>query len=324
MINIINKKLLKELYKTIKKYDEIVIARHIGPDPDAIGSQIGLRDSIKLTFPNKNVYAVGCSVARFKAYGNLDRVDYSTLTNPLLIVLDVPNMNRIDGIEGLKYKEIIKIDHHPKEDIEASYEWIDKNKSSASQMVAELILNTKLLLDKNIASALFLGIMSDSERFSLKNTTPEAFDTTSELIKRSGIDFTSLYDILYTRPFNEHKFIAYITNNLVLNDNKLGYIKISDETLKDYNVDLATPSNLINGYNFIDELLVWIFITEDIKNNQYKISIRSRGPVINEIASKYNGGGHNFAAGARCKTMQEVDNLINDLDEACSNYVENN
>lgn len=323
MINIINKKVLNNLYKGIKKYNEIVIARHVGPDPDAIASQIALRDSIRLTFPDKKVYAVGASVAKFKSYGSLDKVNLNELSNALLITLDVPNLHRVDGIGDLKYQSILRIDHHPSEDIHGEFEWADEKKSSTCQMVAELILNTKLKLDKKIAENLFLGIVSDSERFSLKNTTYETLDTTQELIKKSNIDFTSLYDILYSRPFNEYKFIAFITNNLVIDENKFGYIKISDEDLKKYNVDTATPSNLINNYNFIDDLLVWIFITEDIKNNQYKISIRSRGPIINTIASKYNGGGHKFASGARLTTMEEVDSLIKELSEACKDY-ENN
>lgn len=323
MIKIINKNTLNKIYKVIKKYDEIVIARHVGPDPDAVASQIALRDSILLTFPEKKVYAVGLGVSKFKTYGNLNHPNYEELVNPLLIVLDVPNMSRIDGIENLNYDAILKIDHHPKEDIEAIVEWIDEKKSSTCQMVAELLLNTKLKIDEKIAENLFLGIVSDSERFSLKNTTYETFETVKELIKVSNIDFTSLYDILYTRPFSEHKFIAFITNNIVIDKNRMGYIKISDKDLKEYNVDLATPSNLINSYNFIEELLVWIFITEDIKNKQYKISIRSRGPIINKIAGKYNGGGHKFACGARLSTMEDVDNLIKDLSNACHEY-ENN
>ena len=320
MVRIINKRILNNLYKGIKKYETIVIARHIGPDPDAIASQIALRDSISLTFPEKKVYAVGHGVAKFRSYGILDKPNYEEIKNVLLIVLDVPNLYRVDGIEGLDYKEILRIDHHPNEDILGNYEWADEKKSSTCQMVTEFILNTKLQLNKKIAENLFLGIVSDSERFSLKNTTYETLETTKELIKQSGIDFTNLYDILYTRPFSEYKFIAFITNNLVIDENKLGYIKISAEDLKNYNVDTATPSNLINNYNFIEEMLVWIFITEDTKNNQYKISIRSRGPIINSIASKYNGGGHKFASGARVAKMEDVDNLIKDLSEACKEY----
>lgn len=229
-------------------------------------------------------------------------------------------MCRIDGIDNLNYDNIIKIDHHPKEDIVAIVEWIDEKKSSTCQMVAEFILNTRLKLNQKIAENLFLGMVSDSERFSLKNTTYETFDTVKELLKQSKIDFTSLYDILYTRPFSEYKFIAYITNNLVIDENKMGYIKISDEELKQFNVDVATPSNLINNYNFIEELLVWIFITEDVKNSQYKISMRSRGPIINKIANNYNGGGHKFACGARLQSMEDVDKLIKDLSAACKEY----
>ena len=246
MVFIINKNLLKNIYKEIKKYDEIVIARHIGPDPDAICSQIAL-----------------------------------------LVVLDVPNLYRVDGIEGLKYEAILKIDHHPKEDIVGIVDWTDTEKSSTCQMVSELILYTKLVLTKKVAENLF---------------------------------FTSLYDMLYTRPLGEHKFMAYITNNLVVDENKFAYIVIDDATLKEYNVDVATPSNLINNYNFIEEIMVWAFITEDVKNNQYKVSIRSRGPIINEIASHYHGGGHKFASGAKVMNKEEIDNLVKDLSKACQDY----
>ena len=66
---------IKKIYKKIKKYNTIVIARHIGPDPDAVCSQIALRDTIKATFPSKNVYAVGMSVSRFKSFGTLDKIN---------------------------------------------------------------------------------------------------------------------------------------------------------------------------------------------------------------------------------------------------------
>ena len=71
MLNLV----VRKIYKKIKQYNTIVIARHVSPDPDAIASQIALRDTIKLTFPNKKVYAVGTSVSKFKYFGKLDKVD---------------------------------------------------------------------------------------------------------------------------------------------------------------------------------------------------------------------------------------------------------
>jgi len=67
--------LYKQIYKQIKKYDNIVIARHIGPDPDSLGSQLALRDIIKTYFPKKNVYAVGNPASRFKQLGTLDKLE---------------------------------------------------------------------------------------------------------------------------------------------------------------------------------------------------------------------------------------------------------
>ena len=97
MVNLINNNIYKKVYKKIKEYNQIIIARHIGPDPDAIASQTALRDSIRLTFPSKQVYAVGLGVSKFKYYGILDKIDNEVYNDSLLIVLDVPNLHRVDA-----------------------------------------------------------------------------------------------------------------------------------------------------------------------------------------------------------------------------------
>jgi phosphoesterase RecJ-like protein len=319
---VITNDVLKKIYKKIKEYDTIVTVRHVGPDPDAVASQIALRDSIKLTFPKKKVYAIGSSVSKFKNYGTLDKIDYNELNNCLIIALDVPNLYRVDGINDIKYKEMIKIDHHPFEDKFGEVEYLDTNSSSTCQMIANLIFNTKLKIDKNVANNLFLGIVSDSDRFLVGSTTKETFKIVYKLIDEVGIDFTSLYSKLYERPINEVKFHGFIANNLTITENGLAYIKFNPDVLKEYDVDTATPSNMINDFNNIKGVYAWIFITNDEKNNQFKINIRSRGPVINEIASKYNGGGHKFASGVKTQNLEDIDNLINDLDIACKEYKE--
>ena len=92
----------KEIVKKIKKYNSIVIARHVGPDPDAVASQIALRDSLRLTYPRKKILAVGASVTKFKYFGALDREEYQEINDALLIILDVPTLDRVDGITGKK------------------------------------------------------------------------------------------------------------------------------------------------------------------------------------------------------------------------------
>ena len=308
---------IKKIYKKIKKYNTIVIARHIGPDPDAVCSQIALRDTIKATFPSKNVYAVGMSVSRFKSFGTLDKINEEELDNPLLIVLDVPNISRIDGITFSRYKEVIKIDHHPYEDKMGDTELVDTTSCSVAQLIGELVLNTRLKITKEVAENIFLGIVSDSDRFLLQYTTAKTFKIVNQIIEKTNLDFTNLYVRLYERPLNEIRFQGYLAQNLITTENGFAYIKITTDDIKNFGVDSSTASNMINNFNYIKEIKVWTFITYDQKSTMYKVNIRSRNVVINDIAAKYHGGGHKFASGVRTTNEADIDNLIKDLDERC-------
>ena len=325
MVSII-KELYKKILKIIKDYDEIVLVRHISPDPDAIASQIALRDSIKLTFPEKKVYAVGAGVHKFKYLGNLDKVNLSELNNALLIVLDVPNFARLDGIEDLEYQAILKIDHHPSEDIIGDVDWTDDTKSSTCEMIANLIMDTKLVMDQKIAENLYTGMVFDSDRFLLQNTSLDTFKTVCRLLEISKINFVPLYDNLYERSIVEEKFRAYLVNNIKISENKFGYIFVDADVLKKYGVEATIVSNQVNNFYFIKELLCWMFVVYDERNNIYKANIRSRGPIINEVASKYNGGGHKFASGCRSTDYKVMERLAQDLDVTCKEYItkENN
>lgn len=314
------KEMYKKIIKIIKKYDKIVLARHISPDPDAIASQIALRDSIKLTFPNKEVYAVGAGVHKFKYLGALDKPDLSTLNNSLLIVLDVPNFYRVDGINGLEYDAILKIDHHPAEDIVGDVDWTDSTKSSTCEMIAELLLYSPLAMDTKIAEDLYVGMVFDSDRFLLPNTSAETLKTAYELVKTSNISFVNLYDNLYERSINEEKFRAYLINNIEITENRFGFIFVPSEDLKKFNVEPTSVSNQVNDFYFIKELMCWMFVVYDERNDIYKANIRSRGPVINEVAAKYNGGGHKFASGCRTSDYKVIEALAKDLDATCKKY----
>lgn len=309
-----------KIYRKIKKYNKIVIARHIGPDPDCLASSIALRDVILNKFPNKEVYAVGCPASTFKYLGHLDKFTDDMYDNSLLIVVDTPDKKRIDGVDASKFKDSIKIDHHPFIEKVCKYELVDDTASSASQMVLELIFKTPLKLTKEAGEKLFIGIVADTNRFLFNYTTPKTFNLVSKLIKETGIEFSKLYDDLYMRPIKEIRFHGWIENNMIVTENGFGYIKLNDDILKEYNVDAATAGNMVNDFNYIDEMYAWAVFSYDRSTDLIRGSIRSRGPIINETASHFGGGGHIFASGVRLKDFNEADLLINELDEVCRNY----
>lgn len=312
----------RKIYKEIKKYNSIVIARHIGADPDALGSQFALKELILNKFPNKTVYAIGNPSNRFKFMGALDKIEEIDTKNTLLIILDTPDIKRIDGINNYKdYAYTIKIDHHPVVDKFANIELIDESASSTSQLILEFIFKNYLKLNPEIAKNLYTGIVSDTGRFMHNYTTERTFYLVNKLIKKTNLNFTSLYEPLYMRPLTEIRFQGYIYENMEVTENGLAYIKITDELLKEYEVDSASAGNIISELKYINQILVWIFLTEDKKSNIIRANIRSRGPIINEIAAIYGGGGHKYASGARLTSWNQVDSLIEDLDKITKEYV---
>lgn len=313
----------KQVFKTIKKYSNIAIVRHVGVDPDAMASQIALRDAIKYTFPSKKVFALGSGTTRFNYIGKLDKAtDLEGLNDVLLIVLDTPDKKRVDMPDEFEYNYSIKIDHHPFIEKFCDIEIINDKKSSASEMIFELIYNTKLEMNKEIAETLYYGIIADTNRFLFNNSTSETFKNVSLMLEEYNIDIVSCYNKLYARPFNEIELLGYMASNMKITDNGVGYVKVTSEVLNKYKLDSASSGNLVNEFNNIDELLVWLSATEDVKNSCIRISIRSRGPEINKVAEKFNGGGHKLASGARLSSFEDVDLLISALDKACKKYIE--
>lgn len=311
----------KSIYNEIKKFKKIYIARHIGPDPDAFGSQMALKDSILLTFPSKEVYAVGTTVSRFKYFGKVDKVNNYDYENALLIVVDTPDNRRVDIDNFLSFKHIIKIDHHPLVDKYSDIELIREDASSASELVLELINNTKLKMNESIAGKIYIGIVSDSNRF-LFSVNYKTFESVAEIIKKYKLDIEKLYRLVYAKPLSEVRLMGYIASTMKVDKYGFGYIELEDDVIKSLNSDISAASNMINDFNNINEVIVWAFSSHDAKNNMYRVNIRSRGPVINEVAAKYNGGGHKFASGVRTDSKEVVVALMKDLSKACKEYLE--
>ena len=307
-----------EIVNKIKEYETIVIARHVGVDPDALCSQLALRDAILLTYPNKKVLAVGTGSSKFLSFGKLDKLE--KVDNALLILCDTPDQRRIDSAVLEDFSYSIKIDHHPFVEKFCDLEIIEDDKTSACEIIMQILEETELECDSSIAALLYMGLVSDSNRFLFNSSTYKTFALVSRYLQKYSFDLSSVYQKLYMRPLCEVRLEGYISSNMVVTENHLGYIVIKDDVIREFGVDSASAGNMVNNYNFIDEVTVWATITEDVKNSQYRVSIRSRGPEINKIAEKHHGGGHKFASGVKVKTLEEALTIMNDLDLELSEY----
>lgn len=306
----------QEIISKIEAYDNIAIYRHVNPDFDAFGSQLGMYDLIKTTYPNKKVYVCGDFssdlVEKYTVEINNQPIDYHQ--DVLAIILDTANQERIDDENYRKCKEIIKIDHHIVVDSFGNINYEDSSASSASQLVARLYKdNDNLKLSKDGAAALYLGIIGDTSRFLYRNTDERTFDVCSALVK-TGIDIVEIYNRIYLRSASELAVNKFILNNYQYQDG-IAYYILKDEDLKMLNISREKGSNFVNLLSGIEEFKVWMAITQNVVDNNWRVSIRSRDVAVNEVAAKYNGGGHMLASGAKLSDLSELSNLLDDLKE---------
>ena len=191
---------------------------------------------------------------------------------------------------------------------------------NASQIVVELIKDTKLKLNKSVCEKLFIGIVGDTNRFLYYYTTGKTFELVSYMIRETNFNFTSLYEPMYLRNLHELRFQSYIITNLTLTEDGFGYIKLNQDILDEYGIDASTAANMANNLTYIEGMYAWAVFAYDKANNNIRGSIRSRGPIINKVAENYNGGGHIYASGVRLESFDIVDNIINDLNNTCKEY----
>lgn len=311
-----------KILELIKKYKKIIIARHIGGDPDALGSTFALKEIILENFPEKEVYVVGTSISRFRFFGTHDKISDEMYDDALLVALDIPDIKRLDGVDYYKFKESVKIDHHPEIDKFSDNELIDIEASSTCEIIAKWCYDCNLKMPKHAAESLFMGIIADTNRFLFGSNKPETYKVVLDLVQKEHIKPNELYEILYKRSISEVRLEGFISLNMKITKNGLGYVKITDKDLKDYGVDSASIGSLMNNYNFIHGLICWVVFTEDLKNNVIRTSARSRGVIINKLFEQYNGGGHIYACGAKLKSFSEADEIIDKLDGLCKEYKE--
>ncbi|MFD1066049.1 DHH family phosphoesterase [Oceanobacillus locisalsi] len=308
---------ITKIIKAIETNEKIIIHRHVRPDPDAIGSQMGLKALIKHSFPEKEVYAAGETVSSLSFLAHMDEVSDAMYQESLVIVCDTANQPRIDDERYHTGKQLIKIDHHPKTDSYGDIEWVSTDSSSTSEMIVELALEAKSRgwgLNNEAARLLYAGIVGDTGRFKFPSTTVKTFQYAGELV-RYDFDRTALYDGLYQAEEKVLRLSGYILQHFQLSENGLCVIKLTTELLEKYDVSVEETNQLVQVVADVKGMKAWVFLIEE--ESQIRVRIRSKGVVINQVAGKYNGGGHPLASGATVYSWEEGNYLVADLEKVC-------
>ncbi len=289
---------LEEFMKMVDQADTIAIASHINPDGDNLGSTLALRKSLELY--GKDVEVLGLDtiddyllfMPEIDKYKKPSRDSYD-----LFMILDASEYNRIGELTKVadKSTNTLVIDHHVGGKISTDLNMIYDDAPATCEIIYELIDNLKLPMDKDIASLLYTGILTDTGRFLYSNVSKITFEAAGNLINL-GADTEYIHKNLYqSKPIKVMKFQTEIISKAEFFDKK-AFAVIRKEDVEKFGVQMGDAETIVNMLRDLNEVEVSMIVKE-YDNKESKISLRSKDVDVSELARKCGGGGHIRASG---------------------------
>lgn len=304
---------MNDIMKEIESTDKVIIHRHVRPDPDAYGSQLGLKYYLKLKFPDKEIYAVGEAEESLNFIGTFDQVEDETYQDALVIVCDTANAPRIDDQRYALGARVLKIDHHPAVDQYGEINLVNTNASSTSEIIYDMILhfNDESIINADVARVLYLGIVGDTGRFLFNNTTQHTMEIAGRLIG-FPFDHNAELNKMSEKDPRLMPFQGYVLQNFELFEDGYCQVRITKDVLEQFNIKSNEASQFVNTIADIRGLKIWMFGVDE--GDQIRCRLRSKGQfVINDVASDFGGGGHPNASGVSVYSWEEFDLLAKAL-----------
>lgn len=321
---LVDEKKIKELRKLLETCDNIVITTHIAPDGDAIGSSLGLASvlnaigkSVKIITPDmppRNLMFLP-GAKEIVIYTKYPEFAEKLIHDAdLIFALDYNDLKRIDKVGeavAVATAPKVMIDHHlmPADfiDVKISHPEV----SSTSMLVFRVLCRLELFpyIDKNAATCIYAGMMTDTGNFSYNSNDPDLYIVVSELLKK-GINKDAIYSKVYnSNTVDRLRLNGYaISQKIKIYDQYRGaLIWLTRDELNSYHYQKGDTESLVNTPLSVPEIVFSIFLREE--TDYIKVSARSKGnfPVNKICEEHFNGGGHKNAAGGEYYgTMEEA------------------
>ena len=317
---------MRRILDKIKEYDRIIIFRHKRPDGDAVGSTKGLREILRLTYPEKEVLLLNADYSDYVAFlGDEDApVADEYYATALGIVIDTATSDRISNPKYALCREVVRIDHHIDNNPYTEISWVEEHKSSACEMIAEFYyaFRDELKISKEAATYIYTGMVTDSGRFRFRSVSGDTMRYAGMLLDL-GVDVDQIYAHLYMKDYKNLRFHGYMLSKIKMTENGVAYLYIDRKMQEKFGLSMEEASASVSFMDSIKDSLMWIAFIEG-PDDEIRVRLRSRFVTINEVAELWGGGGHDCAAGATLHNKRDMKKLLAQADERLKNYKENN
>jgi len=303
----------QQIIECIEKYQTIIIHRHVRPDEDAYGSQMGLATLIQSNYPEKTVYTPGTHDPSLTYLGEPVHAEDEAYNGALVIVTDTANQERIDDQRYTRGEILIKIDHHPNDDAYGDLLLVEPERSSASEIVADFAFETGLKLNAEAARLLYAGIIGDTGRFLYPATSPNTLKVASKLAE-FPFDRPALGREMSSFDMKVARLQGFVYENMEVSEKGAARVLLTQEILKKFDLRDAETSSIVSTPGNIRGIESWAIFVEQA-DGHFRVRMRSKVKPINEIAKRHDGGGHALASGANSYSLEENQQIWQELQD---------
>jgi phosphoesterase RecJ-like protein len=295
----------------LQQCDNILIATHVNPDGDAIGSSLAIGFALEALGKRVTFYTESPIPAVYRFLPETDRmVDKIEVKNQFqtAIILDCGDIYRVGDAASTiqQIPTVINIDHHITNTKFGNYSLIDTSACATAEIVYRLIKKMKIPIDKIIAISIYTGIMTDTGSFRFSNTNRNSFTICEEMVALGVNPYLVAQHVYGTYSLGRIKLLNRAIDSIEISKNgKLSVMTITKEMFDETNTKPDDVDGLINYAKRIEDVKVAALIFEQHRNSggedypkTYHVSLRSDETVdVGAIAMFFGGGGHTNAAG---------------------------
>jgi phosphoesterase RecJ-like protein len=312
----------QKVLELIKNNQNFLVVSHKNPDGDSIGSEIALAMALMKLKKNVCVYNSDPPPMRYSKFpkASLIQTEKKNFKEDVTIFVDCAEIDRIGKIkENIDFsKPSINIDHHVGNTKFGTVNLIKPDHSSTAEIIYQLIKN-EIPMDKEIATYLYIGILTDTGAFRYPNTTSHSLRVASELVAYGVIASQVSEFIWFTDPEARIKLLGDVLRTMSLYD-KISIMYVTKEMLKMHGAKEEDTEEFID-YGLSIKGIETAAIIKEREDGTLKISLRSKNNVpVQELAAKYGGGGHRTASGFTVK--KEMESFKKELKKELKKLVE--
>jgi bifunctional oligoribonuclease and PAP phosphatase NrnA len=292
--------IVADICEAILARQHFLLTSHARPDGDSIGSQLAMAYALEAL--GKDVRLVNADAApdHYFAFPGVERIEIapsSDIDADALIVMECSDLTRT-GVTGLDRHFIINIDHHAGNKMYGALNWFDESAAACGEMVFDVIRQLGVPLTREIATHIYLAILTDTGSFHHSNITPRTFDICRQAVEAGVNPATMARRVFDSNSFGKLKLIGALLDAMELTDDgRLAVLRMDDGMLEACGCTHNDTEGVINLPLTAREIQAVVFFKVGTAGD-VRVSMRSKYDVdVRSVASSYGGGGHKNAAG---------------------------